>query len=259
MSQVELQGGPRVLTGKIALVTGGSKGIGAACARIFAANGATVLVGYNRDAAGALQVASGLVGDEHTTIQLPLEDQQLHEQAARQIAERHGRLDILVNSAGSTRKIDHRDLEALTPDLFKEIVDTNLIGTYSVIRAMRHLLQASGDGLVVNISSLAATSGRGSNLAYGAAKAGLETLTVSLARALGPHVRVLAVAPGSVDTNFVPGRTRADLDMVAARTPIGKVVSASDVAEAVFACAVHLRSATGSRILVDGGQAIGSL
>jgi 3-oxoacyl-[acyl-carrier protein] reductase len=166
-----------------------------------------------------------------------------------------GRLDILVNSAGYTQRIPHSDVDTLTPELFNQLLTANAGGTYSLTRALLPLLQSSAAGLVVNVSSVSAFTGSGSNMAYCAAKAAVDTLTQSLARAFGP-VRFVSVSPASVDTDFVAGRTRAEIEKKAAQSPLGRVVTADDVARAVLACATHLTTTTGTRIVIDGGASL---
>jgi 3-oxoacyl-[acyl-carrier protein] reductase len=165
-----------------------------------------------------------------------------------------GRVDLLVNSAGFTQRIAHADTGTLTPELFNAILVANTGGAYSITRSLLPLLQASGDGLVVNVSSISAFTGSGSNIAYCASKAALDTMTLSLARAFGPAVRFLCVSPASVDTGFIEGRSRDELVAKAAKTPLGRVVTPEDVALAVLACATHLKTATGTRIVIDGGH-----
>jgi 3-oxoacyl-[acyl-carrier protein] reductase len=185
-----------------------------------------------------------------------LEDSAAHDGIAKQLQAKFGRLDILVNSAGYTRRIKHDDLETMDSALFNELLLANVGGPYSLIRAMMPVLRASGDAVVINISSLAAITGSGSNLAYCAAKAALDTMTVSLARAVGKGIRFLCVSPGAVDTDFVPGRTREEIESKAIQTPLGRVVTPEDVALTVLACTTHLKAVTGIRIVVDGGQAL---
>jgi 3-oxoacyl-[acyl-carrier protein] reductase len=136
--------------------------------------------------------------------------------------------------------------------LFNQLLLSNVGGVFSIIRALLPLLRESDGALVVSVSSVSGFTGSGSNLAYCAAKAALDTLTVSLARAFGP-VRFLSVSPASVDTEFVPGRDHAELEAKAARTPLGRIVGPDDVAAAILACATYLRTATGTRIVIDGG------
>ncbi len=242
------------LAGQMAVVTGGSSGIGAACARLLAAEGATVVVGYYRGEARARSLLHELPGQGHRAVCIPLDDETRHADLARQLTEAAGRVDILVNSAGFTRRIPHADIDALSPAMFNTILAANAGGPYSVTRALLPLLQASTQGLVVNVSSVSALTGSGSNIAYCAAKAALDTMTMSLARAFGPRVRFVCVSPASVDTGFVEGRSRAELEKKAAQTPLGRVVTPEDVAHAVVACATHLTTATGTSIVIDGGH-----
>ena len=127
-------------------------------------------------------------------------------------------------------------------------------GPYSVIRALVPLLRASGDAVVVNVSSISGFTGSGSSVVYCASKAGLDSLTMSLGRALGPEIRVVSVSPGAVATDFVAGRDRAVLEADAPKTPLKTVIEADDVAQAIIACVTHLRRTTGARIIVDGGR-----
>jgi 3-oxoacyl-[acyl-carrier protein] reductase len=163
-------------------------------------------------------------------------------------------VDILVNAAGYTQPVAHSDVNSLTDEIFDSMLIANVRGPFSVIRALNPLLQASGDGVIVNVSSISAFSGSGSSIAYCASKAALDTMTMSLARALGPKVRAMCVSPGAVSTGFVAGRDRAALEKIAQATPLRRVVEADDVAEAILACIVNLRSSTGSKITVDGGR-----
>jgi 3-oxoacyl-[acyl-carrier protein] reductase len=173
---------------------------------------------------------------------------------AAAVEEAFGRAEILVNTAGMTQPVPHRNLDDLTDELIDRIFVANWRGTFAAIRAFAPLLRAHGDGLVVNISSISATTGVGSNIAYCAAKAGIDTMTISLARALAPEIRVLAVSPGVVDTSFVPGRDAEFNERVAKTTPLKRIGTPDDVARAVLACATHLRFSTGSIIVTDGGR-----
>ena len=244
------------LTDKVAIVTGGSSGIGAACVRALAAEGARLVVGYHQGRERAEALLAQLPGMGHAAIAIPLTDDEAHAWLAERIVREMGRADILINSAGYTRRIPHDDLASLDPALFNEILTANAGGPFSITRALLPLLEENHDGLVVNISSVSAFTGSGSNIAYCAAKAALDTLTMSLARAFGPRVRFLSVSPASVDTDFVKGRSREELEKKAAQTPLGRIVTPEDVARAVLACASHLKTATGTRIVIDGGQTL---
>jgi 3-oxoacyl-[acyl-carrier protein] reductase len=242
------------LSGRVVVVTGASSGIGAATARLFAAGGATVVVGYHRDRAAADRVMAALPPGDHLAVQITIDDGASVRTAADAVAQRFGRTDVLVNSAGNTVMVPAGDLDALTDEMFDQVTRTNLRGPFAVIRAFRPLLEQTPQGVVVNISSAAALTGVGSNLAYCAAKAGLDALTLALAKALGPKIRILAVSPAAVDTDFVKGRDPERLRKIAEATPLRRVTTADDVARAVLACVTHLGSATGTTIIVDEGR-----
>jgi len=242
------------LTGKVAVVTGGSSGIGAATVRRLAGEGCTVAVGYNKGEERARQLLAELPGTGHGAFALSLHDGATVRGLAEHVRERYGRVDILVNSAGYTQPIAHADLDALTDEFFDAMLIANVRGPFSVIRALNPLLQASGDGVIVNVSSISAFTGSGSSIAYCASKAALDTMTMSLARALGPKVRAMCVSPGAVSTGFVAGRDRAALEKIAQSTPLRRVVEPEDVAGAIMACIVNLRASTGSKLIVDGGR-----
>lgn len=242
------------LSGKVAVVTGASSGIGRESAKLFAAAGARVVVGYNKGADRAAKVVAELAGSGHKAMHLPLEDTAQIRKVAAAVKEEFGRCDILVNSAGFTRMVAHHDLEALDDDLIDQVLTANVRGPFATIRAFAPLLKASGDGVIVNISSGAAQSGTGSSIIYGASKAALNTMSMALARVLGPEIRVIVVAPGMVHTDFVPGRTEEVMAKAAATTPLKRAIEPEDVALAVLGCVTHLTHTTGSIISVDAGR-----
>lgn len=241
------------LLGKVAVVTGGSNGIGAAAVRMLAQDGARVVVGYNKGEDRARALIAELPGTGHVALQVALEDGDSVRRFAAQVSEKCGRADILVNSAGFTTPVAHGNLDAMTDELMDSMLIANVRGPFSLIRALAPMLKASGDAVVINVSSISAFTGSGSSVAYCACKAALDTMTVSLARALGPAIRVLCVSPGAVATDFVAGRDRAALEKIAAATPLKQIVEPEDVATAIMAC-VALKKSTGSRIIVDGGR-----
>ncbi len=250
---------PMDLSGRVAVVLGGSGGIGAATARAFAAAGAAVVATWRSDRAGAEALVSALPGGAargHAALPAAVEETPTLAALATEVERRFGRADALVNAAGFTKAVPHADLDALDDDFIDRMFAVNWRGQFAAVRAFRRLLEASGNGLVVNISSIAGLNGAGSNIAYGAAKAGMDVMTKSLARALAPAVRVMGVSPGVVDTGFVPGRDAAANANIAPSIPLRRVATAEDVARAVLACATLLPYSTGSTVLVDGGRAL---
>lgn len=245
------------LNGKIAVITGASGGIGSATAMRMARAGARVVVGYNSKRDEAEKVVAALPGTGHRPMRIPMLETAVIRDVAATIERDYGRCDVLVNCAGFTRPIPHADLEALTDDLIDAVFQANVRGPFATIRAFAPLMKKSGDAVIVNISSVAAITGSGSSIAYGASKAALDTMSLSLARVLGPEIRVMTVSPAAVDTAFVPGRTTAMVEKVAATTPLKRVVQADEVAQAIMAAVTHLTSSTGWIIPVDGGKLVG--
>jgi len=242
------------LDNKVALVTGGSNGIGLATVKMLAIEGANVVVGYYNGEDRARELIENLPGKNHEIFQIKLEDSSTSETLAKQIEEKYGHLDIIVNSAGFTKPIAHKDIEKLDIETFDSILLANARGPYSIIRSLMPMLEKSHDAVVINVSSISAFTGSGSNIAYCASKAAVDTMTMSLARVFGPKIRFLCVSPAAVATDFVQGRDRNALELLAEKTPLKKVVEPDDVALAIMACITHLKTATGTRIVVDGGK-----
>ncbi|EUB99756.1 3-oxoacyl-(acyl-carrier-protein) reductase [Rhizobium sp. CF080] len=245
---------PALRIPKVAVVTGASSGIGRAIAARLAGMGSTVVVGYNSRSDAANEVVCGLAGRGHVALRIAIDDPVSITESAAAVKERFDRVDALVNCGGATTPVPAGDLEGLTDEIFDLTVMLNLRGPFAVIRAFRPLLERGDNAAIVNISSIAARTGIGSSLAYLAAKAGLDSLTVALAKVLAPKVRVFSVSPAGVDTDFVPNRTREQLEKVAEKLPLGRVTTPDDVARAVIACVVNLTSSTGIIVPVDEGR-----
>lgn len=242
------------LTGKVALVTGGGGGIGSAICRRLAAAGAQVIVNYNSNAQKAEAVVASLAGENHLAIQASVTDSAALRQMAAQVRERYDTLDLLVNNAGITRPVPHADLDGLEDEWIDRILQTNFRGAFACVRAFKELLMVGEGGTVVNISSVAAITGIGSNVAYCASKAAMDSMTRSLARALAPKIRVVSVSPGWVWGEYASRMEPAYIQEQINKTPLGRIAQPEDVAEAVLAVATSLAFSTGCIIPVDGGR-----
>ncbi|WP_157264073.1 SDR family NAD(P)-dependent oxidoreductase [Azohydromonas aeria] len=248
------------LNGHVAVVTGGAGGIGEAICMALAQAGCTVVVGYNSSRDGAEALVKRLAPNPvpHVALRAPVTDSAAMASLAREVQQRFGSCDVLVNCAGTTRFVPHDDLDALDDALIDQILATNVRGPFAAVRALRALLQAprapGKTALVVNISSIAAVTAMGSNVMYCASKAAVDNMTKSLARALAPSVRVLSVSPGLADTEFVKSMDPLWRDEQAARTPLRRLAMPEEVAAAVVAAATHLTFTTGTVIPVDGGR-----
>ncbi|MFE8947397.1 SDR family NAD(P)-dependent oxidoreductase [Streptomyces sp. NPDC007856] len=232
----------------VALVTGSSSGIGEAVVRRLSTAGMRVVVNSARSAGAGRKLAESLPDALYVQADISAESD-----ARRLVAtavEHFGRLDVLVNNAGTTRRIPHADLTAATPEIWREILDVNLIGTWqTTVAAVPHLTESAGT--VVNISSIAGSRPAGSSIPYAVSKAAIEHLTRLLAGVLGPRIRVNAVAPGLIETPWT--RDFTDIAQhVRETTPLRRVGVPEDVAEAVLAMAGATYT-TGTVQLVDGG------
>ena len=250
------------LKGSVAIVTGGATGIGrAVCLDLARAGAGAVVVNYSRSAAEAASTAAELtaLGTEGLPFKADVADESQVKAMVDHAAGHFGRLDILVNNAGTTRFIPFPDLEAVTDEVWRAILGTNLMGPWYAARAAApHLKRARGS--IVNIASIAGLRASGSSLPYGVSKAALTQLTRALAIALAPEVRVNAVNPGLVTTRWFRqsfGEDAASDQEVAmaARTPLRTVATPEQVAEAVMH---FIRSdiVTGQHLVVDGGVSI---
>jgi 3-oxoacyl-[acyl-carrier protein] reductase len=246
------------LAGRVAVVTGGTGGIGAAICRTLAQAGAAVGVGYNSSAGKAEALLGELPGDGHMALRMPVTDSAAAlKDAIAAVDKRHARLDLLVNSVGITRFVPHGDLDALDDPLIGRILDVNVRGLIASVRAALPLMRRGEGGAIVNISSIAGVTAMGSNIAYCASKAAVDNLTKSLARALAPDIRVVSVSPGLVDTEFVRGLDQSWRDEQAGRTPLRRLADPEEVARAVLAVGTILTFTTGAILSVDGGRPLG--
>ncbi len=233
---------------RVVLVTGSTSGIGRACAARFAALGDEVVFNSARSVAAGEELARTTPGALY--VRADISDPEQCEGLVGRVLERYGRLDVLVNNAGTTKVIDHRDLVSANLAVWREIFELNVFGTWNLSVAAMDALRER-HGCIVNVSSVAGVRATGSSIPYAASKAALNHLTALLARAVGPEVRVNAVAPGLIDTPWT-----ADWDVVRAavssRAPLRRSGTPEDVAEVVVALAAT-GYVTGEVVLVDGG------
>ena len=190
---------------KVCVVSGSSSGIGAATVRRFAREGWDVVINYSRQAepAEAVALACRALGAQALVVRANVADDADCRRLAAEVEAHFGRADVLVNNAGTTKFVAMKNLEGLSAEDFQAIYAVNVIGAYQLSRAFAPLLQTPPGGAIVNISSVASMMGRGSSLAYMASKGALNALTVGLARALGPAIRVNAIAPGFVESPWL--------------------------------------------------------
>jgi ketoreductase RED2 len=235
---------------RVALVTGSTSGIGEAVVRRLVPEGYRVVINSVKSVEAGEKLASELGSDVAVYVQgdvAVLDDAQ---RLVRHTVEHFGRLDVLVNNAGTTQVIPHGDLETATPEVFRRLYDVNVVGAWQlIVAAMPHLREAGG--CIVNVSSLAGVRPQGSSIPYAVSKAALNHMTRLLANVVGPEVRVNAVAPGLIDTPWTADW--ADLrELVKGMAPLGRSGLPDDVAELVLA-QIRSRYVTGEIWLVDGG------
>jgi 3-oxoacyl-[acyl-carrier protein] reductase len=252
--------------GKVILVTGGGTGLGAAIAIGAAKRGAkALLLNYSksRKEAEATAKAVQAAGAQAELVQGDVsEDADCRKIAAA--AAPYGKLDVLVNNAGTTKHVPkHADLDGLSKEDFLRIYAINTVAPFQMIRACRGLLEAAGSASVLMTSSIAGVTGGGSSVAYAASKGALNTMTLSLARALAPKIRVNAICPGFMDTRWFSDAYDKETaqrlrDNIKNTTPLQVVSTADDVADAaLFLISDAARRITGETLLVDAGQHLG--
>ncbi|MEU6057092.1 SDR family oxidoreductase [Streptomyces sp. NPDC047097] len=240
---------------RVAIVTGSSSGIGAAIATRLATQGIAVVINSARSVAAGRELADQLEGA--TYLQADVSDEEQARGLVETAVERHGRLDILVNNAGTTRIIPHGDLAAVTGEVWQDILSLNVVGAWNLSAAAAPHLARSGAGNIVNISSVAGSRPVGSSIPYAVSKAAIDHMTRLLANALGPGIRVNAVAPALTETPWTRGNEFFDkiADKVREGTPLRRVGTADEVAEAVWAV-LGMAHLTGAVLPLDGGASL---
>ena len=244
------------LDGKVVVITGGGGGIGSEIGRLLSSVGAKIVVTHlgDSDKGHAEAAIASFTGDGHLMVQASVDNLNDQKRLAKAIGEEYGKVDVLVNNAGVTRFVEPDNLEALDDDLIDMIFRVNWRGSFATVRGLEKLLKKSGEGLVVNISSIAGTTAIGSNVAYCASKSAVNTMTMGLARSLSPEIRVLSIAPGLVEGEYTKKLDASWTKEQEELTPLKRLTQAEDVARAVLACATLLTYSTGCVIPVDGGR-----
>lgn len=250
----------------VVVVTGASSGLGRAIAVEVASRGAkAVVINYARSRDEAVETARQV--EAHGAQPVLVQGDVARDEDCRAIAEAarpFGRIDALFNNAGTTKFANHAQMDAITGQDFLDLYAVNVVGAWQMVRACRDLLEAAPQaGAVVNTSSIAGVAGIGSSVPYAASKGALNTLTISLARALAPKIRVNAICPGFIDTPwFGKGLGEGAAEKVranaAASTPLKVASKPEDIAvSAVFLASPHARHVTGETLLVDAGSHLG--
>jgi 3-oxoacyl-[acyl-carrier protein] reductase len=255
------------LKNAVCIVTGSASGIGAASAIMLAGRGARVVVNYTKseDAAratlAACEAAGAQAGGEALLVKADVAADADCRRLAQSALDRWGRIDALVNNAGTTKFADHADLDALCGEDFQRIYSVNVVGAYQMVRACAPAMKHLGRGAVVNVSSVAGKNGMGSSMAYAASKGALNTLTMSLARSLGPAIRVNAVCPGLIDTKWVRDGYGPRFAAMEARyrqgTALGRLGQPEEVAGVIVWLIEGADLITGETVMVDSGIHMG--
>ena len=248
----------------VAIITGSATGIGAAVACRLAAKGVNVVVNYSKseEAAEATAAECRAHGVEALLCRADVANDADCRRMAAATLEAWGRIDYLVNNAGTTVFAAHHDLDAIQAEDFRRIYEVNVIGAFQMVRAVAPAMQAQGRGAIVNVSSVAGLAGIGSSIAYAASKGALNTLTLSLARSLGPAIRVNAVCPGMVKTRWLQQGLGAEryertLASIEKSTPLKQASTPDDIAEPVVWLLDAAAHVTGEVITVDAGLHLG--
>ena len=251
------------IAGKVAVVTGSSSGVGRATAELLAELGAAVVVNYNRGAEAANEIVAGVTsrGGKAIAVQADVRSDADCRRLIQSAVDEFGALQILVNNAGMTHFIAHDDLEAVTDEVWDDIIGANLRGVFNCSRAAAAHMRAAGEGAIVNVSSVAGAGGGGSCIPYAASKAGVNVITKSLARVLGPEIRINTIAPGFIEGRWLRGGLgeetyEAGRQRLSETAPLRGVATPETCADAIVALIERNVFVTGQTVTVDGGATL---
>jgi 3-oxoacyl-[acyl-carrier protein] reductase len=251
------------IKGKVAIVSGSSSGtgVGGETAKLLGSRGCNVVVNYANNQAGAEEAVASCKagGADAFAVKADVTNDTDCRNLVAAVIERWGRIDFLVNNAATTRAIPDKDLETMNADEFHRTYSTNLIGCFHMTRAAAPHLKATGNGAIVNISSVAGLTGGGSSIAYAASKAALNTLTLSFARVLAPEVRVNAICPGGLLGNWTQKIMSEEAYEAKVRGqknefPLGRAIWPVDVADTALWLIEGASTVTGEVIRMDSGK-----
>lgn len=242
--------------GIVALVTGGGTGVGRAVCLQLAQRGGRVAINYSRSEAEAGQTANDVqaAGGEAIALRADVAGAEAADALVAATVERFGRLDLLVNNAGTTQFIDYANLDALDDDVWDRIYAVNVKGAFYCARAAAKAMRRTGGGSIVNVASVSGLTGSGSSIPYAASKAAMIGLTKALAIALAPDIRVNAIAPGYIHTRWHAGHSDVWYEDRRRGTRLQRLGTADDMAAAVLSLGLDVRHATGQTLVIDGGQ-----
>ncbi len=250
------------VSSKSAIITGGATGVGRATALQLATLGYDIAIVYSRSAAEAAQTVKDVVatGVRCVAIQADVADDAQVRAMVTEVLSVFGRVDVLVNGAGTTEFIPFDDLDAVADEVWDKLFRVNVVGAFHCTRAVRQAMLASGGGIVINVSSVAAQIAQGSSIPYACSKAALDNLTVSLARTLAPKIRVNGVAPGFITGRWLENGLGANYDAAKAAfetsLPLHRVCDPADVAACIVSLITGSTLVTGQTLLVDSGMMI---
>jgi len=246
------------LKGKVAIITGGGTGIGREIALSISKEGASVAINYSRSKIEAEKTVEEIkkIGTEAILIQADVSKEIDVINMIKQVYTNFRRLDMLVNSAGYTKFVPHKDLQFLTEETWNKVFSVNVKGNYFCSREAVIYMLKSGGGSIINIAGTAGITGLGSSIAYCASKAAIISLTKSLALSLAPDIQVNAISPGVVE-NTRWCRGKEDFNEIARKaTPMKRLASTTDIAEVAVFLFTSSHFITGQNIIVDGGRVV---
>lgn len=246
----------------VAIVTGGGTGVGRATSLALARLGCHVVVNYSRsrDEADATVKEIVALGARALAVQADVADDAACRAMVARTVETLGRVDVLVNCAGTTEFIPFHDLDAVSDEAWERLYKVNVVGAFHCARAVREPMLAAGGGVIINVSSVAAQLGQGSSIPYCCTKAALDNLTVSLARTLAPQIRVNGLAPGFIEGRWTQGGLGEKYDSIKQAyektLPLGRVCQPEDIADGILSLITGSRLVTGQTLTVDAGMMI---